>query len=129
MDKKTIENLIVTEEQRQFLEENNLVNEIKNAIESNGLVNVDVDDFNIIMKDREIIGFVNHEGDNDFEIHKLKDLVKVYAVVYVESLKTLFETNLIINKIKNSFASDMQIIYGCGSGKKNKIFALITGEY
>lgn len=128
-DKKNYENkfddLIVTEKQLNFLNENNLLEEIKRIVNAKNLVNVEMNDFNLILKDREIIGFINDQR-KDFEIIKLKDGENIFAIVHIEGALSIFETNEIINKIRNSFSKDMTIIYSLGSEGNFKVFALIV---
>ena len=122
----TFDDLIFTEEQLNVLNKYDLLKEIKYAIDSEALIAVDVVDFQSILNNREIIGFVNHTGSGDFEIHKFKDVEKSFAIVYMEGIITLFETNKVIERIRNEFGRDVAIIYSLGKGNEFKVFALFT---
>lgn len=122
----TFDDLIFTEEQLNVLNKYDLLKEIKYAIDSEALIAVDVFDFQSILNNREIIGFVNHTGAGDFEIHKFKDVEKSFAIVYMEGIITLFETNKVIERIRNEFGRDVAIIYSLGNGNEFKVFALFT---
>ena len=128
MDEKwTINDLGLTEEQGKFLTEHNLVEIIKETISQKSLINIDIDDYKMILRDREIVGYVYQQSLENVRVNLFKEVENPDVILYICGAITLFVTNQVVESLRSQL-KNMNCIYGIGQGEDEKVFALITGK-
>lgn len=119
----------------QKLAECNLLEIVKKYCETDGLINIDMDDIKLILKDKKIInhfnGSIDVSGDINFNFIKNENS---YTILVVEGNNrfSLKYTEKIVNSIRESIGEN-NIIYGyyMNDNMKNNIANVMiinTGE-